>query len=179
MDTVEVRAALMTDAPAIARINLDFESENVRKAQVDEMFDDVSIEFRRVRLPRADVIPFQQVAGEILDDFVRNGEVLVATVEGRVVGFLHLGINPGHSCIRLELGGVNKQQRGNGIGSALLTSAEAVARAQGIRRIAILLQAKNDSGIHFVRKRGYKFCGYEEAYFPNMEIALIYSKNIR
>lgn len=178
-ETIEVRKAAMTDGPILSRINLDFESATVFKAYMEESDDLLTTEFQRVKLPKRDDIPFQRVSLEVLETYVRNGEVIVATIANRIVGFLHLEIIPGLELMRLALGGVPMAQRRNGIGSALLKSAESIAAQRELKRIAVMIQTKNDPAIAFIRKHGYKFSGYEEFYFPNLEIALIFSKMIR
>ena len=178
-ETIEVRKAAMTDGPILSRINLDFESAAVYRACMEETDDFFTAEFQRVKLPKRDDITFQRVAPGVLETYVRNDEVIVATIENRIVGYLHLDTAPGWHTMRLALGGVPPIRRRNGIGTALLKSAESIAAQRELKRIAVMIQAKNEPAIRFIRKNGYAFSGYEEFYFPNLEIALIFTKMIR
>ena len=87
-ETVVVRPAAMTDGVFLARIVLDFESEFVFKARIEEEQEEITAEFQRVRLPRRDRIAFQSVAPEVLEAYVRRNDVLVATIDNRIVGYL-------------------------------------------------------------------------------------------
>lgn len=178
-EIVVVRPAAMADGIILARVVLDFESEFVFKARIEEGLEEITAEFQKVRLPKRDRIAFQSVAPEVLEAYVRRNDVLVATIDNRIVGYLCLDADAGLSCLRLCQGGVQPDQRRKGVGSALAASAEMIAKKRGLRRITVAIQAKNEPAIAFIRKQGYVPGGYEEFYFPNLEIALFYSKMIR
>lgn len=180
---ITIRLATMTDAPNIARLNLNFESETVYRAAIDDQLnttnEEITIAFQKVRLPKQDTIPFQRPPKELFEGSLRGDEVVVAMIDNTPVGFLQLEIDAGRSCLRLSTGGVTSDQRNTGIGLALLNYAETTAKKLELKRITVALQSKNTPAIAFIQKQGYRLSGYEEFYFPNLELALFFTKMIR
>jgi ribosomal protein S18 acetylase RimI-like enzyme len=39
------------------------------------------------------------------------------------------------------------------------------------------IQTKNHPAISFAQKHGFQFCGYNERYYPNGDIALFFSRS--
>jgi ribosomal protein S18 acetylase RimI-like enzyme len=74
---------------------------------------------------------------------------------------------------------VKPEYRRKGICSAMMNVVEATAVENQISRIVCTVQAKNDSAIQFLAAHHFSYCGYQEFYFPNLEIALFFAKNIR
>lgn len=181
--TIIIRSATMNDAPLLARMNLNFESETVFCATIDDQLrttnEAAAIAFQEVRLPKRDTIAFQRPPKEFFEMKLRADEVVAATIENTPVGFLHLDIDAERSCLRLCTGGVASDQRNAGVGLALLNHAETTAKKLELKRITAALQSKNAPAIAFIQKQGYRLSGYEEFYFPNLELALFFTKMIR
>lgn len=180
---ITIRPATMTDAPGISRLNLNFESEYVYRAAIEDQLrttsDEVTIAFQKVRLPKQDTILFQYPSKELFEASLRGDEVVLAMIDNTPVGFLHLDIDAERSCLRLSAGGVTSDQRKAGVGLALLNYAETTAKKLELKRITVALQSKNAPAIAFIQKQGYRLSGYEEFYFPNLELALFFTKMIR
>jgi GNAT superfamily N-acetyltransferase len=87
-----------------------------------------------------------------------NQAVIVATVNGQVVGWAHavrqelLVVNP-----RADLGGivVDEQHRGQGIGALLLAAAEQWARERGCENLQVRSNALRAEAHRFYERRGY------------------------
>lgn len=90
----------------------------------------------------------------------RRGEVLVAEVDGEVVGLCQVMIfphfqNTGGWCCELESVHVRSDQRGLGIGAMLLERAEALAREQGCYRIQLTSRVVREDAHRFYEAHGY------------------------
>ena len=90
----------------------------------------------------------------------RLGEVLVAEVDGEVVGLCQVMIfphfqNTGGWCCELESVHVRSDRRGQGIGGQLLASAEALAREQGCYRVQLTSRAVREDAHRFYEANGY------------------------
>jgi GNAT superfamily N-acetyltransferase len=101
----------------------------------------------------------------------RMGEVFVAEIDGRVVGWTHVVPrlqleDPAHA----ELAGlvVAEGVRGEGVGAALLAAAEGWARAQGFA----LLRVRSN----VVRERAHRF--YERAGYCRVKQQAVFHKSI-
>jgi GNAT superfamily N-acetyltransferase len=111
---------------------------------------------------------FARIAGE-----VARGEaaLLVARVDGRIVGTVQLGLamppnQPHRADIRKLL--VHRGARGRGIGMALMTAAEDAARARG-RTLLVLDTALGDNAERLYTRAGWNRVGVIPGYalFPD------------
>ena len=73
---------------------------------------------------------------------------------------------------------VQPNVRRKGIAKLLLKTAKLVALQNQCNQLTITLQTKNYPGIKFAQKQGFTFCGYNDRYYPNGDIALIFSLKI-
>ena len=73
---------------------------------------------------------------------------------------------------------VDRPARRCGIGSAMITAAKTWAKQLELKRLMIAVQTKNYPGISFCEKQGFVFCGFNDHYFLNRDIALFFSLKI-
>jgi GNAT superfamily N-acetyltransferase len=90
----------------------------------------------------------------------RLGEVFVAEVDGEVVGVTQVMVFPhfqhtGGWCCEVESVHVREDQRGRGVGSALLGAAEALARERGCYRIQLTSRNVRTDAHRFYWANGY------------------------
>jgi GNAT superfamily N-acetyltransferase len=69
--------------------------------------------------------------------------------------------------------------RRRGIGSRLVHVARQWAREHGLARLLIETQTKNYPGIAFCQQQGFTFCGFNDRYFANQDIAVFFSLSLR
>ncbi len=179
MPEIELRVADMSDCPLIKKIDLDFESNYVWKSQIVDDLDSYSIVFQKIKLPKTISVPFQAGDAFAVEMMVKRQEVFVTRYENQMIGFVHLERDIINNRILIKIGGVKPEYRRKGIGTAMLSGIQSLAQQNAIGRVVFTVQAKNDPAIRFLMSKGYQFCGYQEFYFPNLEIALFFSKNIR
>jgi GNAT superfamily N-acetyltransferase len=74
---------------------------------------------------------------------------------------------------------VIRRLRRQGIGSALLLSAQDWARGRGCFRLVLEMQPKNYPAICLAQKLGFDLCGYNDRYYTNHDIALFFAKSVR
>jgi RimJ/RimL family protein N-acetyltransferase len=93
--------------------------------------------------------------------------VLVAELEGRIVGRLSIG-RDGHPASEhvADVGVmVADGYRRRGIGRALMESAEAWARSVGVRKIELHVFPHNESALALYERLGYRRVGVRRAHF--------------
>jgi ribosomal protein S18 acetylase RimI-like enzyme len=67
--------------------------------------------------------------------------------------------------------------RRQGIGSALMLAAQEWASTRPeSRRLVVEIQPKNHPAVSLVQKLGFDFCGYNDHYFANHDLAIFFSK---
>ena len=91
----------------------------------------------------------------------RRGEVLVADLDGEVVGVCQVLVFPhfqhtGGWCAELESVHVREDLRGRGIGSKLLEAAEELARREGCYRVQLTSRHVREDAHRFYRAHGFE-----------------------
>ena len=93
---------------------------------------------------------------KLADKYFRNGTVLEMMHGDKCVGFTafyHNDAESGKGYISTIA--VSPEYEGAGFGTALLTAAERMCSAQGMRSVALKVRSDNDRAIEFYRKNGY------------------------
>jgi ribosomal protein S18 acetylase RimI-like enzyme len=90
-----------------------------------------------------------------------DGMMMVAEHEGIVVASLVAQLQPGNSTLRLLDLRVDHDQRGQGLGSALLFQAIQQARELELRAMATQTKTNNVSAANFLLKRGFDLAGLD------------------
>jgi GNAT superfamily N-acetyltransferase len=90
----------------------------------------------------------------------RRGEVLVAELDGEVVGVCQVLIfqhfqHTGGWCCEVESVHVRDDVRGRGIGAALMGAAEELAIERGCYRVQLTSNTKREDAHRFYRRLGY------------------------
>jgi ribosomal protein S18 acetylase RimI-like enzyme len=175
---VTVRPARPDDIVTCSHVNGDYQTNYVWQMHFQEQKHRVQVVFNQVRLPRsmAAHYPFQQP--DLLASFEQESHLWVACYDGQVVGCLGGAGDDLRGVFAINNLIVDQAARRNGIGKRLLQTIHIIAGQQGCQSLTIALQTKNDPAIRFAQKMGFVFCGYDDKYFPNGDIALIFSMKI-
>lgn len=114
-----------------------------------------------------------QVDWQLRDYFV------VVEADGRICGYLNMREDRacGIGWVRQLV--VDRSMRRKRLGSALLRAAQNWAKAIGLKRITIETQTKNHPAISFCQRHGFMLSGFNDHYYPNQDIAIFFSQNLR
>ena len=74
---------------------------------------------------------------------------------------------------------IHERWRRKGFGSVLIRAGFDWGMERNIRRIMIDMSSKNFPAINMVRKIGFEFCGYNDNFYFNNDIALFFTKYFR
>ena len=148
-----VRRAAEGDAAAIAAIHRQVQA--LHAAAVPDFFkppatEAFAPEFWRERLAQPDAV------------------ILVAELEGAVVGYLYADLAPTMATIHtyarprcfIHQIGVDAAWRGQGAGSALLAAVKPIARSEGVNLIALTTWAFNAPAVRFFTRAGFEVYNY-------------------
>ena len=105
--------------------------------------------------------------------------VLVAEDEGYIVGFLHLAVEDEEGTGWTRNLVVTPRLRRRGIGTALMQAAADWLRRRNVNRVLLEMTTKNYPAIRFAQKLGFSFCGYNDRYYTNQDIAIFFAKVLR
>lgn len=178
-----IRAATPDDLSACHALDLSYETDYVW--QIDVRGDEsgaIAISLRTARLPRLMRVAYPRMAGLLSAALQWDrsfGAFLVAEKAGALRGYLLLRFEPERSAAWIAELGVDAAFRRQKIGTALLNAARAQAKMHGLRYLSVETQTKNYPAICFCQKNGLVFCGYNDLYFANGDVALFFGQTVR
>lgn len=109
---------------------------------------------------------------------ISNGEVLVAEIGDRVVGFSVLKCRQGRSTASLVTIAISPAVTGQGFGPALLDAAEHEATRRGFRLMRLEVRADNHRAISFYERAGFFRTGIKPKYYGDGTAAIRMHKRI-
>jgi ribosomal protein S18 acetylase RimI-like enzyme len=179
MPEIEIRPAAEDDIPQLVALDHDYKSNYVWQMDMNTEEGQVITRFREIRLPRAATIEYPRSPQNLLQDWALRDGVLVAVIEKRPIAYISLTqqISPLTAWVTDLV--VSTELRRKGIASALVLAAEDWARGRKNRRIILEVQSKNLPAIRMAYKLGFEFCGYNDHYYLNQDIALFFSQFLR
>ncbi len=180
MPEIKIRPAVASDLSDLVKIEHSYQSLFVW--QMDRVLEDgqISISFRQMRLPRpvrVDYFGSHPLLNQ--ENWSRYQAVLVATIAEAMVGYIGISDQFAPRTLWVTDCAVREDMRRQGIGTALILAAQEWGVENGFRKAILEMQSKNHPAIQLAHKLGYEFCGYNDHYFPNQDIALFFSKSLR
>jgi GNAT superfamily N-acetyltransferase len=180
MPEIQIRPVDTNDLPHLANIEKSYMSQYVW--QMDRLMEDghIVINFRQSRLPRpvhVDYAGSHPLLSEA--NWTNYKAVLVATLEQMPVGYVGVSEQLAPRTLWVTDCAVREDCRRKGIGSTLILAAQEWGGEHNYRKVILEMQSKNHPAIQMARKLGYEFCGYNDNYFPNQDIALFFSRSLR
>jgi ribosomal protein S18 acetylase RimI-like enzyme len=180
MPEIQIRPATADDLRDLLQIEHSYQSTFVW--QMDRTIQDgqINIVFRQTRLPRTVRIDYAGSRPRLSEEnWSRYQVLLVATVGGIAVGYIGASDQYASKVLWITTCAVREDFRRQGIGTALILAAQEWGAENGYRKAILEMQSKNHPGVQMARKLGYEFCGYNDHYFPNQDIALFFSRALR
>jgi GNAT superfamily N-acetyltransferase len=174
-----IRNAVEEDLAACLRLDHSYSTEFVWQMEVQEESGRVGAIFRTVHLPRPMHVLYPRDAETLRASWGGRDCFLVATVGDRVRGYLNMRADVAQANGWVVDLAVAPVWRRRGMGGALLKAARLWAHEHGLSRLTVEVQTKNFPGICFCQKHGLTFCGFNDKYYPNQDIALFFGQSIR
>jgi len=185
MPEIEIRPPTSADIPKLVEIDHDYVSDHVWQMEVQreagQKPSDLRVEiiFRQLKLPRSVHVEYPRQPAELANDWKERSCVLVAALQGEVVGYASVMLTiASHTGWMTDLVVIRKMRR-QGIGSTLVLAGQEWSRQKRCSRMVLEMQPKNYPAICLAQKLGYDLSGYNDHYFPNHDIALFFSKSLR
>jgi GNAT superfamily N-acetyltransferase len=169
-----VRPATLADLNVCLSLDHDWITDHVWQMQVREDESDVAVNFRTVRLPRQMRAPYPRSVEQLVEDWQRDEGFWVAEVDGEVRGYVDLLAQPWQGMVWLANMAVERAYRRKGIGKALMAQGREWAWEQGFTAILAEATTKNYPALCFYRRLGFEFCGFNDHYYTNQDIALFF-----
>jgi ribosomal protein S18 acetylase RimI-like enzyme len=174
-----VRPAALADLNACLLLEHACVTDHVWQMKVEEAEAEVSVTFHTVRLPRRMRAEYPRNLEQLVADWQRDEGFLVAEVDGQVCGYVDLLGRPWQQMGWIANMAVDRGHRRRGIGTALMRHARQWARGQGLQVLLAEATTKNYPALCFYQKLGFQFCGFNDHYYPNQDIALFFVLALR
>jgi ribosomal protein S18 acetylase RimI-like enzyme len=178
MPEIEIRPAGPADIPHLMAIDHDYSSDFVWQMELQGEEGQVGVSFRQVRLPRSVRVEYPRSPGRLAEDWNQRPGLLVALLEGQIIAYISLMLHIAPVTTWVTDLAVVRRLRRQGVGSALVLAAQEWARQHQTYRIILEVQPKNHPAIRMAQKLGFDFCGYNDRYFANQDIALFFGKSV-
>ena len=184
---MKIRPAELEDLTACLQFDHSYFTEHVWQMEVHEASSGIGISFRTVRLPRPVLVQYPRDKEALLAAWHRHDCFLVATAgdgdndakSNPIVGNLTMGAYDWHNTGWLSDLVIAHDRRRRGIATQLLQVGKEWARNAGLRRLTVETQTKNHPALCFLERNGFTFCGYNDRYYANQDIALFFSLDLR
>jgi ribosomal protein S18 acetylase RimI-like enzyme len=174
-----VRLASLSDLNQCLALGHDSETHHVWQMQVQETERAVGVTFDTVRLPRGMTVRYPRDLDQLIDDWQRGEGFLVAEAEGKIRGYVDVLARRWEGTAWVANLAVDVDYRRQGIGRRLMGHAEQWAREQGLGTVVVETSTKNYPAVSFYEALGFAFCGFNDRYYVNQDIALFFAKSLR
>ena len=179
MSPLTIRPAISDDIPRLAEIDHGYSTEHVWQMDGQAEGGQVTTGFRQVRLPRSMRVAFARQAADLKETWTDSEAFLIAGVDEQIQGYLGLNRAPVNETGWIADFAVDRRWRRQGVGTALFQKAVALSRELEWRRLIVEMQSKNYPAIAFCQKHGLTYCGYNDRYYANQDIALFFGLYLR
>lgn len=174
-----VRPASLADLNACLMLDHACVTDHVWQMRAEDSESEVRVAFQTVRLPRRMRAEYPRQLDQLVEDWQRGEGFLVAEVDSEVRGYVDVLALPWQGMGWMANLAVERGYRRQGIGRALVRHARQWAREQGLQVILAEATTKNYPALCFYQKLGFQFCGFNDHYYPNQDIALFFAQSLR
>ena len=177
--SVSVRQALASDIKRITTLDVSNTTDYVWQMDLREEEAQIKVIFKRTRLPRSIELDCQYSMDDLENKLMKHSLVLVAETSDNLLGFLIVDKDTTQNAAVITDIAVERTMRRRGIAKAMLVTAREWATRAGLHRLIIVTQPRNYPAICFCRRNGYAYCGYNDSYYLNQDIAVFFCMKIR
>lgn len=174
--TLTIRSAMPSDYEYCLGLDHTVSTEHVWQMVLDESEGTLQIAFRTVRLPRSMKVLYPRSGEALVRSWELHAAFLVALWDEVVVGYANVREESAQQTAWVADLAVDRSYRLRGIGTALINAVRRWAIDRNLRRLIVETQTKNYPAIRFLQKRGLVFCGYNDLYYPNQDIAVFFGQ---
>ena len=176
---MQVYPAELVDLNTCCQINTSYTTDYVWQMRTGGDERATNIYFDTIRLPRPMRVEYPRSSDELFENWRQEHCFLtVRNLEEELVGFIDAQPYTWQNTLWVSNLVVAPSYRRQGFGTALLNAATEWALSRQLGRLTLEIQTKNHPAISFAQKHGFQFCGFNERYYPNGDIALFFSRPV-
>ncbi len=175
---ISVRGAKAGDMGALTELDHNYTTEYVWQMDLDQEDGQTLVRFRESRLPRVMTVSYPQSSAALTKTWKKQAAFLVAHEEEEILGYISMSSDIAPHTLWVTSLAVNNLNRRQGIGTQLILAAQTWATQNDHHRVVLEMQSKNFPAIRFAQKLAFEFCGYNDRYYENQDIALFFAKQL-
>jgi GNAT superfamily N-acetyltransferase len=174
-----IRPTIPSDLARLMGLDHSLQSDHVWQLELRRETGQAVATFREVRLPRPIALDYPHNPFALADEFKKTTSMLTAVSGPDIIGYVAIIERAAVSLAWVTDLVVAPQARRQGVGSALLLAAQDWALEREHRSMMMEMQAKNLPAIRLAQKHGYDFCGYNDHYYLNQDVALFFARALK
>lgn len=174
-----VRPASLADLNTCLMLDHTAVTDHVWQMRAEESESEVRVAFQTVRLPRRMRAEYPRQLDQLVEDWQRGEAFLVAEVDNEVRGYVDALALPWQGMVWMANLAVERGYRRQRVGTALIRHVRQWAREQDLQMILAEATTKNYPALCFYQKLGFQFCGFNDHYYANQDIALFFVQALR
>ena len=175
---MRIRSANAKDLSQCTGLDHSYETDYVWQMREKVSSDRTSVSFRVVHLPRSMHVEYAKSPDHLGDDLKTGGCFLVVEDGGEILGYLSVNVQHWQQIGWVNSLVVDRPLRRKGIGTTLMRRGIAWGRSLGLNALVLDVQTKNHPAIRFCQNLGFTFCGFNDQYYANRDIALFFALNL-
>ncbi len=170
-----IRDALPADLEACLALDASYTSEHVWQMSSQPLANGWQLSFRAERLPREVELTYPQNGAQLARALPTDTHGFLVAADkqsGALLAYMLMQDEPVRGIVTVSHLLVGRAFRKAGIGTRLLSVAQRWARERDAQRLHVVVQTQNYPAIQFCQRRGFSFCGYNDQYFSDHDIAI-------
>ncbi len=180
LPSLSIRSAELPDMDKCLTLDAAYSTDFVWQMDTCHNDGQVDVTFRAVRLPRSMQVKYPRNSRQLIKNWhACEGFLVAEQTPGQLVGYIALTTQEDQGIVSITDLVVESDHRQRGVGTALVRAAADWGKQHGLFRLMTELQTKNYPAICFYQKRGFVFCGFNDHYYANQDIALFFVQGLR
>lgn len=176
-----IRDGLKRDIPTCLSLDHHYETDHVWQMQIQQSPTQWHIKFNTERLPRTLRTEYQPSKARLERALPTDQCFLIAALQNEpdILGYLTMYSQPVEKYGLIQDIVVSEPFRRRRIGTRLLAVARQWAQEHTLNQLFIEMQTQNYPAMLFCQALGFTFCGFNDQYLPNQDIAIFFGMTIR
>ncbi|MBV6396295.1 MAG: hypothetical protein HFACDABA_01893 [Anaerolineales bacterium] len=174
----DIRPTIATDLPRLMGMDHSCTSDYVWQVDLRKEAGQVSIQLREVRLPRPVSVPYPRNSFALADEWHMKPAMFTAAAP-EPFAYVCVHAQKASDVVWVTDLVVAPEQRKRGVGQSLLRTVEGWAVERNCRMLFVEMTAKNYPAIRLAQKFGLEFCGYNDHYYANHDVALFFGRMLK
>lgn len=176
-----IRDGVASDIPICLELDTTYETNYVWQMSIENEAQLVRVSFKTERLPRTMEVTYPVNSKHLTLSLPSDHCFLVAVGKDSIdiLAYLTMWRDEANNTAIIRDIMVHRPYRHQHIATKLLSIAKRWARQRRIRQLIIETQTKNYPAIMFCQSAEFEFCGFNDQYFRNQDIAVFFGQTLR